>query len=95
MNFRDPRRNGQWTFDPDGEGEATAETGEYLTVWKKIDGEWKVAAAESLGAPRPGGSRAQWAIRVGEMTKSSKSMCSSRLAAQVASPPPKKVANWK
>jgi uncharacterized protein (TIGR02246 family) len=33
---------GQWTADIDGEGEAPEEAGEYLTVWKKIDGQWKV-----------------------------------------------------
>lgn len=33
---------GHWTSDPDGAGEATEEHGEYLTVWKKIDGQWKV-----------------------------------------------------
>jgi len=33
---------GNWTSDPDGAGEAPEEHGEYLTVWKKIDGQWKV-----------------------------------------------------
>ena len=33
---------GNWASDPDGAGEAPEEYGEYLTVWKKIDGEWKV-----------------------------------------------------
>jgi len=33
---------GHWTSDPDGAGEAPEEYGEYLTVWKKIDGQWKV-----------------------------------------------------
>ena len=32
---------GYWTSDPDGEGETPEEHGEYLTVWKKIDGLWK------------------------------------------------------
>jgi len=32
---------GSFTHDPDGMGEAPAEQGEYLTVWKKIGGEWK------------------------------------------------------
>jgi ketosteroid isomerase-like protein len=32
---------GHWTSDPDGAGEAPEEHGEYLTVWKKIDGQWK------------------------------------------------------
>jgi ketosteroid isomerase-like protein len=33
---------GHWTADPDGPGEAPEEDGEYLTVWKKIDGHWAV-----------------------------------------------------
>lgn len=33
---------GHWTSDPDGAGEAPEEHGQYLTVWKKIDGQWKV-----------------------------------------------------
>ena len=33
---------GNWTSDPDGAGEAPEEHGEYLTVWKKIDGQWTV-----------------------------------------------------
>lgn len=33
---------GNWTSDPDGAGEAPEEHGEYLTVWKKIDGKWQV-----------------------------------------------------
>jgi len=32
---------GAWTFDPDGAGEAPEEHGQYLTVWKKIGGQWK------------------------------------------------------
>lgn len=32
---------GQWSFDPDGVGETPEQHGEYLTVWKKIDGQWK------------------------------------------------------
>ncbi len=35
---------GTWTFDPDGAGEAEAETGEYLTVYEKIGDAWKVVA---------------------------------------------------
>jgi uncharacterized protein (TIGR02246 family) len=35
---------GTWTFDPDGAGEAEAETGEYLTIYEKVGGEWKVVA---------------------------------------------------
>lgn len=33
---------GSWTSDPDGAGEGPEEYGEYLTVWKKIDGQWTV-----------------------------------------------------
>ena len=33
---------GSWTTDPDGAGEKPEEQGEYLAVWKKIDGQWKV-----------------------------------------------------
>lgn len=33
---------GHWITDPDGAGEAPEEHGEYLTVWKKTDGQWKV-----------------------------------------------------
>ena len=33
---------GHWMSDPDGAGEASEEHGEYLTVWKKIDGQWRV-----------------------------------------------------
>jgi ketosteroid isomerase-like protein len=32
---------GTWTYDPDGAGDAPEQHGEYLTVWKKIDGQWK------------------------------------------------------
>jgi len=32
---------GAWTFDPDGAGAAPEEHGQYLTVWKKIGGQWK------------------------------------------------------
>jgi len=35
---------GTWTFDPDGAGKAEAETGEYLTIYEKVGGEWKVVA---------------------------------------------------
>ena len=31
---------GSWTHDPDGDGEAAAENGEYLTIWKNVDGTW-------------------------------------------------------
>ncbi len=35
---------GNWTFDPDGEGAAPAELGEFVTVYRKIDGAWMVVA---------------------------------------------------
>lgn len=34
---------GSWTFDPDGDGEAPATRGEYVTVWTKVDGVWRCA----------------------------------------------------
>lgn len=35
---------GSWTYDPDGMGEAASMTGEYVTIYKKVDGVWKVAS---------------------------------------------------
>ncbi|MFQ5678065.1 MAG: YybH family protein [Gemmatimonadota bacterium] len=35
---------GEFTCDPDGPGALGADSGSYLTVYKKIGGEWKVAA---------------------------------------------------
>ncbi|MGQ0429352.1 MAG: nuclear transport factor 2 family protein, partial [Gammaproteobacteria bacterium] len=32
---------GNFTFDQDGDGEAAATTGEYVTVWTKSDGIWR------------------------------------------------------
>lgn len=32
---------GTWTTDPDGLADPEAETGEFVCVWKKVDGEWK------------------------------------------------------
>lgn len=40
---------GRWTFDADGAGEAPTIGGEYITVYEKVDGEWKVAA--DVGVP--------------------------------------------
>jgi ketosteroid isomerase-like protein len=34
---------GSFTFDPDGDGEATAANGEFVTVWTKTDGSWRAA----------------------------------------------------
>jgi uncharacterized protein (TIGR02246 family) len=33
---------GHWISDPDGAGEEPQEHGHFLTVWKKIDGQWRV-----------------------------------------------------
>lgn len=35
---------GSWTYDPDGAGEAGEMTGEYVTIYKKVGGAWKVAS---------------------------------------------------
>jgi uncharacterized protein (TIGR02246 family) len=35
---------GSWEFDPDGAGEAEGDYGEYVTVYRKIDGAWKAVA---------------------------------------------------
>lgn len=34
---------GRWTFDADGPGPARTSQGEYVTVYEKVDGSWKVA----------------------------------------------------
>jgi uncharacterized protein (TIGR02246 family) len=34
---------GSWTVDPDGSGDLGEEHGEYVTIYVKVDGEWKVA----------------------------------------------------
>jgi len=33
---------GAWTMDPGGLANPDAETGEFVCIWKKVDGEWKV-----------------------------------------------------
>ena len=33
---------GAWEFDEDGAGETEAINGQYVTIWKKIDGQWQV-----------------------------------------------------
>ena len=33
---------GSWTLDPGGLANPDAETGEFVCIWKKVDGEWKV-----------------------------------------------------
>jgi uncharacterized protein (TIGR02246 family) len=50
---------GSWTFDPDGDGEALSMSGEFITVWTKVDGTWRAAAdagtspqAEEPAAPQ-------------------------------------------
>lgn len=35
---------GAWNYDPDGAGEADETTGEYVTVYRKVDGAWKAVA---------------------------------------------------
>ena len=35
---------GSWTYDPDGAGEAGEMTGEYVTVYTKVDGDWKAVS---------------------------------------------------
>lgn len=35
---------GTWRFDPDGGGPLPEDYGEYVTVYRKLDGQWKVAA---------------------------------------------------
>jgi len=35
---------GSWTYDPDGAGDAEAMNGEYVTIYKKVDGVWKATA---------------------------------------------------
>jgi uncharacterized protein (TIGR02246 family) len=39
---------GTWTYDPDGMGEAQPMHGAYLTVYKRIDGAWKVVSDMSV-----------------------------------------------
>lgn len=34
---------GSWAFDPDGIGKAGESYGQYLTLWKKLDGVWHCA----------------------------------------------------
>ncbi len=33
---------GAWTMDPGGLANPDAETGEFVCIWQKVDGEWKV-----------------------------------------------------
>jgi uncharacterized protein (TIGR02246 family) len=35
---------GAFTFDPDGEGATPSVSGNFVTVWSKVDGVWRVAA---------------------------------------------------
>ena len=34
---------GTFSFDPDGAGEAPANSGEFVTIWSKVDGTWRAA----------------------------------------------------
>lgn len=40
---------GSWTFDPDGSAPAPEASGAFVTVYAKVDGEWKVVA--DIGVP--------------------------------------------
>jgi uncharacterized protein (TIGR02246 family) len=42
----------QMTVQPPG-GKVTTETGGYLNVWKKVDGQWKMMAEMSTPVPAP------------------------------------------
>jgi len=42
---------GWWSVDADGEGDAEGVKGEYLTVFTKVGGEWKVLADSSVTLP--------------------------------------------
>jgi uncharacterized protein (TIGR02246 family) len=44
---------GAWTLDPDGAGAAEPISGNFVTVWSRVDGTWRVAA-DSGSSPRPG-----------------------------------------
>lgn len=35
---------GWWTYDPDGEGEAEGDEGEYITIFQKVGDQWMVVA---------------------------------------------------
>jgi len=41
---------GAFTFDPDGDGEKPAHTGNFVTVWSKVNGAWRVAADSGSSA---------------------------------------------
>ncbi len=45
---------GSWTTDPDGPADSAAETGEFVCVWKKVDGQWKavVDAGSTIKKPK-------------------------------------------
>lgn len=43
---------GAFTFDPDGEGEKPDHAGNFVTVWSKVNGTWRVAA-DSGSSPKP------------------------------------------
>lgn len=42
---------GDYVVDPDGEGKKSAISGTYVTVWEKVDGNWRVTA--DVGADNP------------------------------------------
>lgn len=44
---------GWWTVDEDGPGDGEERKGEYLTVFTKVGGEWKVLTDSSVTLPAP------------------------------------------
>ncbi len=46
---------GVWTFDPGGLANPDAETGEFVCIWKKVDGEWKVVVDAGSTIKQPAG----------------------------------------
>jgi uncharacterized protein (TIGR02246 family) len=48
--------NGNFSFDPDGDGRKSAVQGSFATTWSKVDGEWRVlsdAGGENVAAATP------------------------------------------
>lgn len=45
---------GRWTFDADGPGPARTRQGEYVTIYEKVDGSWKVAVDIGLSTDPSG-----------------------------------------
>lgn len=51
---------GAFTFDPDGAGDTASVSGNFVTVWTKVDGVWRVAA-DSGSSTKPAGAPADTA----------------------------------